>query len=625
VCGIAGILHLNGSHVSESSLNNMSKAIAHRGPDGDAIWNEGAYGVAHRRLAILDLSQLGAQPMVSTDGNFVLAYNGELYNFLEIRSELQELGYIFKSSSDTEVILYSLIHWGEKAVKKFNGMFALSFWDRQKKELLLARDRYGIKPLYYYYKDSRFLYGSEQKAILSQNYVERILHRQSLVEYFTFQNFLGVDTLISDIQILPPGHILKISISNSSVKTHQYWDFDFQEPDEQYDVLEWEEELARLLANAVSRQLVSDVEIGSYLSGGMDSGSITALSSKCLADMKTFTVGFDLSSASGLELSFDERAKAELMSATFRTEHYEMVLKAGDMERILPQLVYHLEEPRVGQSYPNFYAAKLASRFVKVVLSGAGGDEIFAGYPWRYFSSNEMLPQDVHVGEYYKYWQRLASNAELKALFSPLGNIVEEAWTQSLFANVLKGFKGPMHSQADYLNASLYFEAKTFLHGLLIVEDKLSMAHGLETRLPFLDNDLVDFAMRCPISLKLRAFPTDIRIDENDNLSKITHRSDKSTQGKVILRNVMKAYLPEGIVEGRKQGFSSPDASWFRGQSVDYVENRFLKNKKDDLYNLLDFYEVKRILEEHKSGTRNRRLLIWSLLCFQEWTRQYLS
>ncbi len=381
MCGIAGYVNLGGTPASQPILERMTDAIAHRGPDGDGYWVEDNIALGHRRLAIIDLSPLARQPMMGTQTRHVLTYNGEIYNYRELRAELETLGYGFRSDSDTEVVLNALIHWGPDALLRFNGMFGLALYDRQERTLLLARDRYGIKPLYVARQGDLLAFGSEQKAILAHPDVKRRLDPAALREYFTFQNLFTNRTLLQDVSMVPAGHFVHLDLSQDSpaYAPRQYWDYDFREPDQPASEAEYREELDRLFQQAVNRQLVSDVELGSYLSGGMDSGSITAVAAQTYPDLKTFTCGFDLGSASGIELGFDERARAEAMSARFKTEQYEMVLKAGDMERCLPALAYHLEEPRVGQSYPNYYVARLASKFVKVVLSGAGGDELFAG------------------------------------------------------------------------------------------------------------------------------------------------------------------------------------------------------------------------------------------------------
>lgn len=626
MCGVTGVISLRGEAVSPVLLKRMTDAIAHRGPDGEGQWIEGPVGLGHRRLAIIDLSPAGHQPMLASNYRYVLSYNGEIYNFRELRTELEALGYWFRSQTDTEVVLNAFAAWGTEAITRFNGMFAFALWDRQEQRLLLARDRYGIKPLYYSLTPDYLLFGSEQKAMLAHPGAPRGIDKAALLEYFTFQNIFTDRTLVENIRLLPAGHYgwFDLRLPQAGLQLTQYWDFNFREPTEKASVEEYREELDRLFVQAVNRQLVSDVELGCYLSGGIDSGSITAVAARSHPYIKTFTCGFDLHSASGLELAFDERAKAEHMSYHFKTEHYEMVLKAGDMERCLPKLAYHLEEPRVGQSYPNYYAAKLASKFVKVVLSGAGGDELFGGYPWRYYRAVNNDNFENYIDKYYQFWQRLVSNSELKQLFAPIWPDVSHVWTRDIFRDVFQQKASELTTPEDYINHSLYFEAKTFLHGLLVVEDKLSMAHSLESRVPFLDNDLVDFAMRCPVALKLNNLKEVVRLNENEPGDKSRSYFQKTKDGKQILRDVMGRYIPEDISKAEKQGFSAPDASWFKGDSIQFVHDALFKPNQH-VFQFLDFDCVKQLAEEHASGKQNRRLLIWSLLSCRQYVNDHLG
>jgi len=422
---------------------------------------------------------------------------------------------------------------------------------------------------------------------------------------------------------LPAGTIMSISARTGKINKTQYWDYHFSEPKGKIDVREYKEELDRLLRQAVSRQLLSDVEIGSYLSGGMDSGTLTALAATELPYIKTFTCGFDLSSAKGVELGYDERVRAEAMSALFKTEHYEMVLKSGDMERCLDTVVQAIEEPRVGQSYPNYYVARLASKFVKVVLSGAGGDELFGGYPWRYYIGSDSKNFEEYIDNYYAYWHRLVNNTQLKQLFSPIWRDVEDVWTRDIFRDVFSNHANELATPQDYVNHSLYFEAKTFLHGLFVVEDKLSMANSLETRVPFMDNDLVDFAMSCPVDLKVKNLTNRLRLDENQIGNKKEAYFQQTSDGKSILRQVMSEIIPSSITDGQKKGFSSPDASWFRGESSEFVSLKLL-NDRSSLYEHLDIVTTRQLLEEHLTGKTNRRLLIWSLLSIESVLTQIL-
>jgi asparagine synthase (glutamine-hydrolysing) len=609
MCGIAGILNLDGEPVSPVVLRGMSEALRHRGPNGEGHYSDGALGLAHRRLAVLDPSPAASQPMLSADGRYVLDYNGEVYNFRELRGELQALGYAFNSTGDTEVVLNAFAAWGEGALERLNGMFAFAVWDRVERRLTLARDRFGIKPLYWARLGDCVLFASEIKGMFAHPGWRSEPDFEALAEYLTFQNLFTDRTLFRGVRLLPAGSVMRL---------------DFREPDESGDRAEYLEELHRLFHQAVNRQLVADVPVGSYLSGGMDSGSITALAAGQLQELKTFTIGFDLRSASGLELAFDERSKAEHMSYLFDTEHYEMVLKAGDMERVMPRLAWHMEEPRVGQSYPNFYAAQLASRFVTVALSGAGGDELFGGYPWRYYRAVVNEDFDDYVDKYFRFWQRLVPEETLDSMVAPIAAQVGAMSARDIFHGVFDGRARQVARPEDYVNHSLYFEAKTFLHGLLVIEDKLSMAHSLETRLPFLDNDLVEFAQRVPVRLKLGNLAEVVRLDENEPGPKTERFFQRTRDGKLLLREAMSRYIPAELTQAEKQGFSAPDASWFRGESIDYVRRRLI-DADAAIYDFLDRDVVRGLVSEHLGGRANRRLLIWSLLSLEEWARAFLD
>lgn len=625
MCGIAGMLHLDGKPASPVALKAMTNSIAHRGPDGEGFFIEGFVGIGHRRLAIIDLSPAGHQPMQTRDGRYVIAYNGEIYNFQGIRLELEAKGYQFHSQTDSEVVLNAFAEWGADSLIRFNGMFAFAIWDRKELRMTLARDRYGVKPLYYRAVGSSVFFGSEIKAILEHNDVFAELDAYGLAEYLSFQNFFTDRTLFRDIKILPAGSYLQFELGNAratSVKSQCYWDFDFREPDGVFDEREYLEELDRLFCQSVNRQMVSDVELGAYLSGGMDSGSITAVASSQVPYIKTFTVGFDLAEAAGIERNYDERGPAESLSSIYKTEHYEMVLKAGDMERCMARLAWHLEEPRVGQCYPNFYAAQLASKFVKVCLSGAGGDELFGGYPWRYYRAVVNCDFEDYVAKYYKFWQRLIPARKFQSVIAPVLEQIGGFDPIEIFKGVFAGREAKLETPEDYVNHSLYFEAKTFLHGLFVVEDKMSMAHGLETRVPFLDNDLVDFAMTVPVNLKLGRLRQMVKVDENAPGDKTNNYFSRYHDGKLILRKSMEKFIPREVAERAKQGFSAPDASWFKGESIDYVK-RSICNPRAGIYKWLDYSQTQSLLQEHLEGRENRRLLIWSLLSLEHAQKQF--
>jgi asparagine synthase (glutamine-hydrolysing) len=623
MCGIAGILHRDGKPASPRFLAAMTDLIAHRGPDGEGHYCDGPVGLGHRRLSIIDLTDAARQPMETRDGRFVLTYNGEIYNFKELKIELSARGHRFNSTGDSEVLLHAFAEWGIQALSRLNGMFAFAIWDTAERRLTIARDRFGVKPVYYAEVNGALLFASEIKAFRAFPGFACRVDPKGLAEYLSFQNFFTDRTLFESARLLPAGCYVEVELDNPRpIVPKRYWDFRFEEPEGTIDEAEAIEELDRLFRQAVNRQLVSDVDVGSYLSGGMDSGSITALAAAQLPFMRTFTVGFDLNSASGVELRYDERAKAEYMSYLFKTEHYEMVLKAGDMERALPLLAWHLEEPRVGQSYPNFYAAKLASKFGKVVLSGTGGDELFGGYPWRYYRAVVNDDFDHYVQKYFSFWQRLLPSEVLPRILGPVWNEARGVSPEDIFRGVFQDHASTLTRPEDYINHSLYFEAKTFLNGLLIVDDKLAMAHGLESRVPFLDNDLADFAMRLPAHMKLGNLTEIISINENDPGDKVERYYQRTRDGKLALRQMMHRHIPSEVAGREKQGFSAPDASWFKGESIEYVKRRVM-HPRAKIYNYLDFDVVKALVGDHLEGRQNRRLLIWSLLNLEQLMDDY--
>lgn len=622
MCGIAGVISFGGQPVDPRAVRRMGDSIAHRGPDDAGEWSAGAVGLANRRLAIMDPDPRGHMPM--TRDGMHLTYNGEIYNFPELRAILEDRGHAFRTGTDSEVVLAAYAEWGPACVERFNGMFAFALWHEQRHELFLARDRYGIKPLYLAQVGETLLFGSEIKALLAHGALKARLSPNHLLEYFTFQNIFSEGTLFDGVRLLPAGHRLIIPADGVHIREERYWDFDFTEQDDKVDDREYVEELDRLFRQAVNRQVLSDVPVGSHLSGGMDSGSITAVAASVLPWMPTFTVGFDMRSSSGLEVGCDERERAEAMAYYFQTEHFQVVLKAGDMERCMPRLVWHLEDLRVGQSYPNFYLSRLASRFVKVVLAGSGGDELFAGYPWRYYRAVVNDGIDDYISKYFGFWNRLVPSDVIPDFFAPdIWREVRDLSTLDIFRRVLPSTTPPQ-TPAEYVNHSLYVEAKTFLHGLLLVDDKLSMAHSLESRVPFLDNDLVDFAMHVPVRLKLRDLDRVVALNENEPGLKTQKYFARTRDGKLLLREAMRRHVSDEVATQVKQGFSGPDASWFRGDSINYV-NRELLSDDAAIYEFLNPDRVRALVADHVAGRENRRLLLWSLLSFENWCRIFLN
>ncbi|MBW1644856.1 MAG: asparagine synthase (glutamine-hydrolyzing) [Deltaproteobacteria bacterium] len=625
MCGICGIFNLDGEPISHSLIRSMTEAMIHRGPDDEGQFIDVNIALGHRRLAILDPSPAGHQPMLSADGQVALVYNGEIYNFLHLRGELEALGYHFHSRTDTEVLLHGYEAWGIDVVKKLNGMFAFALWDGRRRRLYLVRDRYGIKPLYWTMVGKTLVFASEIKAVLAHARISVTINPDALNEYFTFQNLFRYHTLFKGINLLQAASIRWISESEPELQRHTWWDYNFTDREERMSLEEAREETSRLFKQAVTRQLISDVPVGSYLSGGMDSGSIVAVASSFIPRLATFTCGFDLSAVTGVEANFDERREAELIACHFKTEHYQQVVNSSDISWALPRLVWHLEDLRLGMSYPNFYVSRLASRFVKVCLSGAGGDELYAGYPWRYYRVSGALGRDDYFRQYYSFWQRLVSDQDKKEqLFTDdIRRQVREWDTFRTFSRVFTfNERLKYDTPEEHIANSLYFEIKTFLAGLLLVGDKLSMAHGLEERVPFLDNDLVDFSQRIPIVHKLANFEQIKRMDENETRKLRRYRA--ASEGKNVLRQAMAEILSADILKRKKQGFSAPDESWYRGESLAYVKE-ILLNKRASYRDFINPRYVRRIVEEHVAGRQNHRLLLWSFLSFEWWCRIFLD
>jgi asparagine synthase (glutamine-hydrolysing) len=518
-----------------------------------------------------------------------------------------------------------------------NGMFAFAIYDARENTITLARDRFGVKPLYYAYSRDQFVFASETKAILASGVIQARLDGAALVEYMTFQNLLGAQTLFADVKILGAGEYLQFAVNGGQTPSPRKFHKAFPRADASLagrgDVSEM---VASAFGAAVKRQLVSDVEVGSYLSGGMDSGSIVSVASRSIPRLLTFTGGFDLTNVNGIEQGFDERKMAEQLSYILQTEHYDVVLHAGDMPAAMERIAWHNDDPRVGMCHQNWYVAKLASKFVKVCLAGAGGDELFAGYPWRYRRVLGAADFGAFDNAYFEYWHRLLAPGQLADIFRPELRGHCGAARES-FNALMAGappYQDELCTTENMLGRALYFEFKTFMHGFLVIEDRMSMAHGLETRVPFLDNELADLAWRIPPSMKLKldglvaqpfqavqahpglpAQPGKAVLPSNGN----GHIA--SADGKLILRQAMRRYLPEEFTRQPKQGFSPPDENWFRGPSMEYIKSILLDSRAIQRP-WFDQACVKKRLEEHFAGRENHRLLIWSLLCI-EWLQRH--
>ena len=628
MCGIVGVFNLNNDTVNRALLKSMSDKIAHRGPDGQGYFIKNNIGLAHKRLAILDTSNNGAQPMSSRNNKWTIVFNGCIYNFSELKQELKSKGHTFVSETDTEVICEGLDEYGVSFFERLNGMFAIAAWNEEDKELYLSRDRFGVKPLYYWFTEKAVCFSSEIKAIIEHPDYEMDVDLDALNEYFTFQNIFSYNTLFKGVTMLPPANTVKINNQSTCIERNSWWDYDFTKTDESMPFEESVKETKRLFQQAVTRQMISDVPVGAYLSGGMDSGSITAVASRHIDRLSTFTCGFDMSETTGVEVNYDERKDAELMANHFKTEQFEQVINAGDIRWSLPKLVYHLEDLRVGMSYPNYYISRLASKFVKVCLQGTGGDELFGGYPWRYYKVFDSINKEDFFDQYYDFWQRLVPDEEKIELFTE--NVFDQIdinEPRKVFERVFNFNDKLKYDTPDaHINNSLYFEIKTFLPGLFLVGDKLSMAHGLEERFPFMDNDLVDFAMKIPVKHKLGNLSKEIeKIDENQTLQKKkTSLYREFDDGKNVLRKAMSEFVPAEIINRKKQGFSAPDESWYRGENADYIKELLLADDTVSRKYINKEY-IDKIVKEHIDENINHRLLIWSFMNFEWWCRIFIN
>jgi asparagine synthase (glutamine-hydrolysing) len=625
MCGIAGIFNLDKKPILPEELKKMSGTILHRGPDGEGIFIDNNIGLAHRRLAILDTTELGNQPMHSKNNNWVIVFNGCIYNYQQLRDELKKKGSTFISNSDTEVLTEGLAIYGVSFFERLNGMFAVAAWNKQEQALYFSRDRYGTKPLYYWFNNNTVVFASEIKAIIKHPEYRVRVDYNALNQYFTFQNVFTYNTLFEEIHMLPPANTVRVTHDTKYISHSSWWDFDLTKPDEQMSFGDAKSLTSTIFEQAVTRQIVSDVPVGAYLSGGMDSGSITAIASKKIPRISTFTAGFDMTAVTGFEANYDERRDAELMATHFNTEHYEQVIYAGDIRWSLPKLVWHLEDLRVGMSYPNYYISRLASKFVKVCLQGTGGDELYGGYPWRYYRVFRSLGQKEFFDNYYDFWQRLVPDEQKKTLFNrSTFNQLDTEEPRKIFEKVFTFNKELKYATPEqHIQNSLYFELKTFLPGMLLVGDKLSMAHSLEERCPFLDNELVDLALKIPVRHKLGDLEKMMRIDENDfrDKRKLYHEFN---DGKNVLRQAMADLLPAHVINRKKQGFSAPDASWYRGENAEYIKTLLL-DKNAALTEFINPTYIRQIITEHIDHHMNHRLLLWSFMCFEWWCKIFLK
>ncbi len=611
MCGFAGVFARSGS-VDPELLRRMAQVIAHRGPDdsGSVYFarESGSHShnpseappfpadvaLAFRRLKIIDLSPAGAQPMSNADGSLWVVFNGEIYNYIELRAELEAEGWRFRSRSDTEVLLAMFERHGVDAFKRLNGMFAAAFFDKRTNQLTLVRDRIGIKPLYYADTGADFVFGSEIKALMQHPGVQRGIDRRSLAEYLTFHFPLRNRTIFQGVSLLEPG--CYATLEGGALSVHRYWSLSYHSgatPDRQDAVAE----LRVILRGALARQVRSDVPIGTYLSGGMDTGSISALAAPMISPFHSFTCGFETRGMSGLEGFFDERRDAATLADRLGMVHHEEEVRPEDLERLMPEVMWHLEDPRVGVSHQIYKLAHMVRQNVIVILSGTGGDELFAGYGWRYEPVHGLSDMGAFQKRFYDVWARIRTDEQRSELLSDSVAGDLQGWTpRTSFAEELAPFadEAPLHR-------ALAFEMRNFLHGVLLVDDKLTMAHSIESRVPLLDNEVVEFVNHLPAEWKYDGAGT-----------------------KIILREALRGILPDEVIDRRKQGFTPPESTWMRVNSRRWIESVLLSDQSLER-GLFKPDAVRRIVGEHMDGTSNHRFLLWSLLSLEFTQRSFLD
>ncbi len=592
MCGISIVFSRRAAAAEKVAA--MNAVQRHRGPDASGTWvaDDGRLGLGHRRLAIIDLSAHANQPMADAAGRRVV-FNGEIYNHRELRAELERAGRRFTTQSDTEVILAAYAQWGDRCVERFNGMWAFALHDPAGGRVLVSRDRLGMKPLYLAENADGLLAASEVKAILAAGHTAAV-DCDGLNEYFTFQNVISHRTLFAGVAMLPPGHNLILDTATGRITRAAYWQLRFA-PVEAPEA-ELAEEFLGVFRRAMSRHLVSDVEVGATLSGGMDSSAIVALASEQLREMHTFTGHFRTEGIDADDRSVSEREDARRIATRFRTQHHEREIAPQDLIDTLPAIVWHLEDPKVGMCYTFHTMAQLVSSWVTVNLSGTGGDELFAGYPWRYALVAGRDDPAAFDAIYYDWWSRLVKDADKPRFFTErVRRETSPGHPRAAYDAIMAGAAG-----LEPLNRALHFDSLTFLHGFLLVEDKLGMAFGVETRFPFLDHELVAFGARLPTAQKLR-----------DGVAK--H----------LVKRAFAPLLPEETLRKRKQGFTPPDKTWFRRELRDYIA-QLLLSRRSCLGEFIEPAFVRDLLARHNAGA-DERLTIWGLLFFEGWCRVFLK
>ena len=632
MCGIAGIVGFNReAQAAPAVLRRMCGVMSHRGPDDEGIYTEGRIGIGMRRLSIVDLAT-GHQPLSNEDDSIWIVFNGEIYNHATLREQLIAAGHSYRTRSDTETIVHLYEQYGRDCVQHLRGMFAFAIWDRNRKCLFIARDRLGIKPLYYTKTDSEFLFGSEIKVLMEHPGTRPEMNREGIPEYLAFGYLSGEETLYRSVSKLMPGHWLELNEAGE-IRIEQYWDLqtvaDEPAKDESYYVSAYRE----LLEGAVQSHLMSDVPLGVFLSGGVDSSAVAALMTRIRREpIETFSVGYS-------EQSYSELPYARTVAKHINSIHHEVSVSSDDFFNALPKLIWHEDEPIVWPSSVSLYfVAELARERVKVVLTGEGSDETLAGYSRYAFTLKNsafdriyrgVIPRSLRAGlrGFIAKSEWLNATARRKLTHSFLGSD-GESWTSFYFDNFFSAFSAKdqaelltkdfaqsfpsatayasvmnvwERSSGEILQRLLYTDIKTYLVELLMKQDNMSMAASIESRVPFLDHVLVEWAMRVPASIQIQGL-----------------------SGKRILKKAMEGVLPDSILYRPKLGFPTPWSGWLAGPRLETIERMLLEPRSLDR-GLFQRSAIERLFREHRAKYRDHYDRIWRLLNLELWQRVCLE
>ena len=625
MCGIAGFTRFSEPFGDKALLTAMGDSILHRGPDAHGEYLDADVGLCHRRLSIIDLSSSGNQPMLSADGNLVLVFNGEIYNFQTLRKTAEQQGYRFRTKTDTEVILAMYQLYGPSMVEQLNGMFAIALWDKKQKKLFLARDRLGKKPLYYYQRNGHFVFASEIKAILTIPFIPRSVCHEAVYDFFTYQYIPDPKTIFNNVFKLPPGHWMQVS--PEGIESGQYWDVSFAEPAQQSEA-ELTEELHSLLETCTRDRMISDVPLGAFLSGGVDSSGIVALMALNQdKPVTTCSIGFD-------SKKYDEVQFAKQVATQYNTDHHEFTVRSTVQER-LKEIACYFDEPFADPSLvPTFFVSELAKQKVTVALAGDGGDENFAGYSKYTIDDIEnrmrrYFPPFLRQGLFPGLARALSMGpGTLCRKGATLLNTLSHApdfgfyltntfcsqalWDRVVsetFSSALQGYhpstvtteKYQQADGPDHLSKILYTDIKTYLTGDILVKvDRMSMANSLEVRAPILDYRVVEFAAKLPAQMKYR-----------------------QGEKKYLLKQAFAKMLPDDILYRKKMGFSVPLASWLRNEIKPLVEET-LWHRHAGLAHFFDMNALKKVWQQHQVGRADHSSFLWSALMFELWWQEYM-